>query len=316
MSHRRGARHYRLEHRSTYAYPEPVTSSYGRAVLLPSDVGGQRVHRSRLAVTPTPAEAAEHRDVSGNRSSYFHVTAEHTVLEVVATSVVTVSRRRPDPATVPQLPWEQVVAAVSGIRATGRGEQGEGPGSVVAIVESALPSQHVAPDEEVLEYALPSFSPGTPLVRVVADLSRRIHHDIAYRPGTTAVGTRLPELLAQRSGVCQDLTHLLIACLRVMGLSARYVSGYVETPSAREERDDAPHAWAAVWLPGGGWIHVDPTNDRMVDDRYVQVGWGRDHADVSPLRGIVRTFGPGADLSVEIDLAALTTAELDRELHG
>jgi transglutaminase-like putative cysteine protease len=306
-------RHYRLVHRTTYRYPEPVTSSYGLAMLLPRDGHGQRVHSAALAVEPS-SDAAEHTDIHGNRCTYFHVTHPHTVLEVVATSLVSVTRRRLDPTTVPQVPWERVAAAVSVMRTTGHGSQGEGPGSVLAVVDAALPSPLAEPGEAVLEYALPSFGPGTPLVRAVADLSRRIREDFTYRPGSTTVHTGLPELLARRTGVCQDFAHVMIAGLRSMGLAARYVSGYIETspPPGREKLRgvDASHAWVAAWLPGGGWLHVDPTNDQFIDSRYVELGWGRDFRDVSPLRGIVYSAGGGTRPEVGVDLWPLTAEEM------
>jgi len=315
-----GQRHYRLVHRSTYTYPGPVTSSYGRAMLLPRDGAGQRVHRAALAVSPGPAQQAEHTDLGGNRSDYFHVTSEHTVLEVVATSLVTVTRRRADAATLPQVPWERVVASLSGMRATGRGEHGEGPSSVMAIVESALASDLAAPDEQVLEYALPSFRPGAPLVPVVAGLAHRVHEDLAHRPGPTAEPTALAEVLGTRAGTSQDLAHLTIAALRALGLSARYVSGYVDAaPAAGPERPggtDGVHGWVAVWVPGGGWLHVDPANDVLVDERYVVLAWGRDAGDVPPLRGITYSAGDGAEMNVTVTLEVLTAEELDAELHG
>ncbi|WP_418605158.1 transglutaminase family protein [Georgenia sp. SUBG003] len=325
MSRRRdagggGHRHYRLVHRSTYSYPAPATSSYGRAMLLPRDGAGQRVHRASLAVSPEPAEQAEHVDPGGNRSDYFHVASEHTVLEVEASSLVTVTRRRVDGSTLPQVPWERVVASVSGMRATGRGEHGEGPSSVMAIVESALASELAAPDEQVLEYALPSFRPGAPLVPVVADLAHRVHEDLAHRPGTTAEPAALTDVLAARTGTSQDLAHLTIAGLRALGLSARYVSGYVDTtPPPGYERlrgTGTVHGWVAVWVPGGGWLHVDPANDVLVDERHVVLGWGRDAGDVAPLRGIAYSAGDGAEVDVAVALEPLTAEELDDALHG
>ncbi|MFC7403544.1 transglutaminase family protein [Georgenia alba] len=307
--------HYRVRHRSTYTYPEPVTSSYGRAMLLPRDGGGQRVHHAELQVTPGPAEQEEHLDFRGNRSAYFHVASEHSRLEVVATSLVTVSRRRPALSALPSVGWEEAAAAVSAVRATGRAEQGEGPSSIMAIVEGALPSELAAPDEVVLGFALPSFHPGARLTDVVRDLAHRIHTDLDHRPGSTTVRTTPAEVLVARAGVCQDFAHLMVASLRALGLAARYVSGYVAPPGpVAGHGTGAAHAWAAVWVPGGGWVHVDPTHDRLVDHRYVVLGWGRDFLDVSPLRGVVYSARDGAHLEVAVDLETITPAELSAEL--
>ncbi|GAA1624235.1 transglutaminase family protein [Georgenia ruanii] len=313
-SARRGGeeRHVRLVHRSTYTYPAPVTGSYGVAMLLPRAGAGQRVHAADLAVTPGPAEASDHLDLHGNRVGYFHVTEPHTTLEVCATSVVSVARRRLDPAAALPVTWERAAASVSGMRATGIGEHGEGPASVLAIVESALPSELIAPEESVREYAMSSFGPGTPLVHVVAGLSRRLREDVGDAPPGREGPAPLPEVLARRAGSSHDRAHLLVACMRSMGLAARYVSGYVAPPEAAAEAGGAgqgPRAWASVWLPGGGWIHVDPTADQFIDNRYVILGWGRDHHDVAPLRGVV--FGGGAGSSVRTEVRITPAAAHD-----
>jgi transglutaminase-like putative cysteine protease len=133
-------------------------------------------------------------------------------------------------------------------------------------------------------------------VEAVADLTARIHRDFAYEPGTTTIATPLSRVLSQRRGVCQDFAHLAIACLRAMRLAARYVSGYLQTePPPGKERlvgADASHAWFAVWDPDAGWLDFDPTNDTVPAERHITTAWGRDYADVTPLKGII--FGGGA----------------------
>lgn len=299
------ARHYRLTHVTTYTYPEEVTSSYGRAVLLPRPGGGQQVHTSRLTVTPAAAETREHRDYHGNTSSYFHVTEPHTELRVRSSSVITVTRRQAERSRLPNVPWELAAQAVR--TAVAKDARGTGSAAAgLAIAESRLASPMVDVVEPVRAYATRSFMPGRALPDVIADLCHRIYTDFDYKSGSTTVHTRLPEVLDRRTGVCQDFAHLLIGCARSMGLAARYVSGYIETRPAPGQSKlrgvDASHAWASVWVPGGGWLHVDPTNDQFIDNRYVVLGWGRDYRDVSPLRGIVYTEGSGSTLSVGVDL--------------
>lgn len=312
------ARHYRLAHRTSYTYPETVSTSYGRAVMLPRDGGGQIVHTSTLVITPTANETHEHRDFWGNRSSYFSVTEPHTELVVLAESVLTVTRRQAQLDRTPTISWSQAAEVIHTLSATGKGplgQHGVQGSAMVAISEATLPSEMVDVDEALRDYAAPSFGPGAPLSWAVADLCHRIHADFRYSSGSTTVHTRLPEVLARRTGVCQDFAHLMIGCMRAMGLAARYVSGYIETrpaPGRPKLRGvDASHAWAAVWIPGGGWLQVDPTNDQFIDNRYVVLGWGRDYRDVSPLRGIVFTRGSGSKLHVGVDLLALTEDEVE-----
>lgn len=140
----------------------------------------------------------------------------------------------------------------------------------------------------------------------MVDLSGRIHRDFVYEPGFTSVTTPLLDVLEYRRGVCQDFAHLAVGCLRSMGLAARYVSGYIETlrPEGQPRLlgADASHAWFSVYLPGWGWIDVDPTNDQVVADSHVTTAWGRDYWDVSPLRGSVDGGGMSHTLDVAVDV--------------
>jgi transglutaminase-like putative cysteine protease len=136
-------------------------------------------------------------------------------------------------------------------------------------------------------------------------LSARLHRDFTFDPEATHVSTPVAEVLLHRRGVCQDFAHLLIGGLRSLGLAARYVSGYIETRpppgKARLVGADASHAWVSVHLPGFGWLDLDPTNDCPADERHITLAWGRDYADVTPLRGV--TLGGGEQtLEVAVDV--------------
>ncbi|MFV0254358.1 MAG: transglutaminase N-terminal domain-containing protein, partial [Beutenbergiaceae bacterium] len=227
MSAAPSVRHYRLTHRTRYSYPQEVTASYGRALVLPRPGGGQQVHASKLEITPEAAHTTEHRDYHGNTSSYFHVTQPHSNLQVQSSSVLSVTRRPADPERLPKVAWE---VAAQAVRTVFDGNSGGPSGAgALAIAEARLPSASVEIDESVRTYAAASFGPGRTVVEVVQDLSRRIFADFTYRSGSTTVDTTLPQVLEHRMGVCQDFAHLLIGCVRSMGLSARYISGYIET---------------------------------------------------------------------------------------
>jgi transglutaminase-like putative cysteine protease len=165
----------------------------------------------------------------------------------------------------------------------------------------------VPPVDELVSYAAPSFGPGRHLVDTVSELAARIFDEFSYDPGFSTVSTPLAEVVRFRRGVCQDFAHLAIGCLRSLGLSARYVSGYLETTTPPGEDRligaDASHAWASVFIPGWGWFDIDPTTDRVVGNSYVTVAWGRDYSDVSPLKGIVFGGGDTHSLEVSVDVA-------------
>ncbi len=285
---------YQITHETVYRYSDVVTSSYGRGFLTPRDSVRQRCISQELRIDPEPADRSTSRDAYGNISTYFHVTDRHHVLTVVGSSVVEVD---PPPAELygagsAVAPWE--IARPVGL-----------DGSLAT--EFTLDLQPPEITDAVREYAAPSFTPGRPLIEVLTDLNARIFDDFTYRSGSTTVSTQVGEVLAAREGVCQDFARLAIACLRANGLAASYISGYLATdPPPGKERMvgiDATHAWAAVWTPQNQWLGVDPTNDQMIDERYIVVGWGRDYADVPPLRGIIYTDSEKSVIDVSVDVA-------------
>jgi transglutaminase-like putative cysteine protease len=145
-------------------------------------------------------------------------------------------------------------------------------------------------------------------VEGLLDLTARIHQDFRFDSKATNVRTSTEEVFRKRRGVCQDFAHLQIACLRSLKLAARYVSGYLRTypPPGRPRLvgADASHAWVSVFCPGSGWLDLDPTNNLVVGDGHVTLGWGRDYGDVSPLRGLI-LGGRDHLLKVSVDVEPL-----------
>jgi transglutaminase-like putative cysteine protease len=286
-------RRYHVSHTTIYGYSDVVTSSYGRGYLTPRDTTGQRCLTHALHIDPEPTDSSTSRDAYGNVCSYFHVTQRHRKLSVRSESVVEVY---PPPAEVygtgsAIAPWE-IARPV-------------GPDGALAT-EFTLDLNPPEITDDVRAYAATSFAPGRPLVEVLRDLASRIYRDFTYRSGSTTVSTRVDDVLAAGEGVCQDFARLAIACLRANGLAASYVSGYLATdPPPGKQRlvgVDATHAWASVWTPQNQWLGLDPTNDQMVDERYIVAAWGRDYADVPPLRGIIYTDSESSVIDVSVDV--------------
>ena len=170
------------------------------------------------------------------------------------------------------------------------------------------PSRLVPISVDLAGYAAESFGEHRPVVEAVRELCGRIHRDFAYDPGYTSITTPLLEVFEARRGVCQDFAHLAVGCLRSVGLAGRYVSGYIETANPGGDRltgADASHAWASVYLPGWGWLDLDPTNDLMVCEEHVTTAWGRDYQDVSPVRGSVAGGGGSHTLDVAVEVSRI-----------
>lgn len=291
---------YEVTHRTEYEYAAEVTASYEQLHLLPRDVPGQRCIHSEVVVVPTPEVYRERRDFFGNRVSYVEIHEPHTQLTVTAKSVVEVDERPAELSLFGNRPWEEAREEIRG---------GAEPGPV-EVAQFVLGSPLAEPADIYLDYALESFKPSRPLLEAVLSLSARINADFKYEPGSTSVSTPLAVAFKQRKGVCQDFAHLGIACLRSIGLPARYVSGYIETdpPPGQPKLKgvDGSHAWLSVLVPEAGWLDVDPTNDRLVNARYVVTAHGRDYGDVPPLGGVIYTEGKTQKLKVAVDVVALS----------
>ena len=147
------------------------------------------------------------------------------------------------------------------------------------------------PDETIGAWAAPDLPDHMPVLDAARALATHIHRAFAYSPGTTTSRTLPAEAFAARAGVCQDFAHVMIVALRMHGIPAGYVSGYLRTspPPGRPRLvgADAMHAWVAVWCgPDAGWIGIDPTNDSLAREDHIVLGMGRDYADVAPVNGV------------------------------
>lgn len=275
-----------ITHETVYNYRPAVETAQHMAYLTPLDCATQTLLGHGLQVIPEPAQINTTQDVFGNSRSFFSLQVPHTQLQVLASSQVLTQ-----PVHLPrsELSWESV-------REHFRYQAHAG---FEAANEFVFASPMVPRHAEFTAYARPSFSAGTGLLAAAVDLMHRIYRDFTYESQSTEVSTPALEALAQRKGVCQDFAHILIACLRSMGLPARYVSGYLLTQAApgtvKLKGSDASHAWVAVYVPDlpkeERWVDLDPTNDRAgwpsPGEDYVMLAVGRDFSDVSPIRGVI-----------------------------
>jgi transglutaminase-like putative cysteine protease len=275
---------YEVTHRTRYRYEDPVSLSQNQTHLTPRSTPNQLCLSSELRIDPSPTVLDPWTDYFGNTAHFFAL--EEPLDELFEPSV---------PAAAETPAWDAVRDRLA------RPDDGE----TLAAAQFRFESSGVRRLPEALDYALPSFPPGRPILAAVIDLTTRIFREFRYRPGSTSVQTSTAEVFAQRRGVCQDFAHVQIACLRSLGLAARYVSGYLLTdPPPGQPKligADASHAWVAVFVPGAGWLDFDPTNNQMPRTRHVTLAWGRDFMDVSPMRGVFLGGGHHrVDVSVDV----------------
>ncbi len=289
---------YRLVHRTKYTYEGAVTVSHHLARLAPRTLPGQSCPWHALEILPAPLGRGSHVDSFGNAATYFEIEGKHGEMEVIARSLVEVTAAIPPAAAGTPL-WESVRDACLAEKLT----RGSGAGAF------RFGSPMVPLGRDFAGFAALDFPPGRPILEAGMALMARIFREFRFDPRATEVATPVADVLQNKAGVCQDFAHLMLACVRSLGLPARYVSGYLETlpPPGKVKLTgaDASHAWISLYCGEiAGWVDLDPTNNMIPGGRHITVAWGRDFSDVSPLRGV--TLGAGGQrLKVAVDVIPL-----------
>ncbi len=297
---------YHITHETHYSYDSVATLSQQLLFMSPRNFESQICLDHQIDVTPVPNESANNLDYFGNISHYFSIFTPHQDLIVRVESTVDLFPRPSLQSLEHSTPWEIV-----------RDRLNLHNGIYNDAVAYLYPSPKILCSDALADYARPSFSNGRGIVEAAFDLTQRIYREFEFDSEATNVSTPLSEVLEGRRGVCQDFAHLMIGCLRSMGLACRYVSGYILTiPLEGHEKligADASHAWVSVYCHKFGWIDFDPTNNCLVQNDHITVAWGRDFSDVSPMRGVV--LGGGAQtLKVSVTVTPIWSNELSVQL--
>lgn len=281
---------YAISHRTSYAYSAPVIQSNHLLHLAPREVGHQDVVRHNLIIEPAPAWRSDRIDYYGNPITLISLEDEHTELTINSLSEIVVHDQTPVDLMA-TTPWNAIAA-------------GDPPLSP-EIAQYACASPFVPLTPDIASYARQSFEYGLPVLEGARRLMQHIYEEFAFDNTSTDVATPLAQVMAQKSGVCQDFAHLQIAALRSLGLPARYVSGYILThpPEGQPklEGTDASHAWVSAWAPETGWVDFDPTNNLVNSPEHIAIAFGRDYDDVSPVSGVLLGGGQHA-ITVAVDV--------------
>ncbi len=285
---------YRITHTTEYKYYGPVGLCHNIAKLLPRDTDTQECKSTEITILPRPEVLDEYEDFYGNKVIYFAIQQEHEALTVtVKSDIIKKMAANPEFNWYARAGWEEIKLLIQ--------ESTE----YIDARQYTATTPMTEYNTEIKNYALLSFAAGKTLLEAATDIMARIFKDFAFTPGFTTITTPATEVFKARKGVCQDFAHLAIACLKSLGLPARYVSGYVETlPPPGEEKlvgVDASHAWFSVYIPGMGWMDFDPTNNTIPGSQHVTIGWGRDYTDICPLKGVILSSGPH-ELQVSVDM--------------
>jgi len=276
-------------HDTNYHYMQPVHTAQHIGYLQPRNTSTQQCVQHRLVIDPLPHDVSTQIDAYGNHRTHWSLAHMHDHLHVQSVSEVHTHELE---MHICHDTWESV-------REHFRYRSGHAGDLNSAFV---FASHHAPIHPSFANFARGCFEQGSEMVASCVLLMQTLHEHMRYESHSTDIHTPALQALEQGHGVCQDFAHIQIACLRSLGLSARYVSGYLLThpPEGQEKLigSDATHAWVSVYVPSahehasGGWLELDPTNNRWgwgsPGPDYVHVAMGRDFADVSPLRGVIQ----------------------------
>ena len=291
---------FQVIHSTKYAYNAPVSYCHNIATLRPRPSMGQQLLDYSIEIGPEPSEITERVDFFGNYITRFSIQTEHKQLEVRTQSKIERNYNQfYDSFFSPKCKDVTLNDALLALRAN--------TADVIEAKQFILESIFIRrTDGNIKHYAEVSFKENRSVFEAAYELMQRIYTDFQFVSGFTSISTPINEVMLEKKGVCQDFAQIAIACIRSVGLPARYISGYIETlPSPGKEKlvgADASHAWFAIFIPGFGWVDFDPTNNQIPRNQHIVVGWGRDYYDVPPLKGVV--YGSGkSKLKVSVDIS-------------
>ena len=295
---------YQIVHQTAYDYSEPVALCQNQLRMRPRAQPHLICHSCDVEIDPIPTSIDTHPDYFGNIVDSFAIEAIHQSLKVTVRSRVTASV--PEATNLSDAPaWPHLAMQVG---------RGDCPDDWRAR-EFTFASGRIPNGETFAQYARQIMQPGQSVIDAVAELTRQINKDFRYDITATDVNTSTSDAFVMKAGVCQDFAHVQIACLRSLGLPARYVSGYLRTyPPPGKPRligCDESHAWISVYAGAAiGWVDFDPTNAVRTGTDHIPICHGRDYDDISPMRGIVLGGGT-TTLRVSVDVAPVEMTPIE-----
>ena len=290
---------YNIYHETKFKYATLVTFSHNIARLKPKEYENQKLLEYSLEIEPTPYEASEFIDYFENTNNFMLIREAHTTLKVIAKSKVERNTQRINDY-IENL--KNTIITVKEVKERLKEFHSEDALAKQFLFDTdSIPT----PSDEIKNYILESFNDDRIFFEAVNEFMERIFNDFEFVSGFTDITTPIEVVFKEKKGVCQDFAQFAISALRSIGIPTKYVSGYIQTiPHEGKEKlfgADASHAWFSVYIPTFGWADFDPTNNKIPNEEYIILGYGRDYLDISPLKGVVQSSG-GSSLEVKVNV--------------
>src|SRR5690606_11593136 len=290
---------FKIRHITKYTYENTVRDSANQIMLYPIKDQYQDVLDQNVIISGNPVVSL-HRDYYGNEVGTFTHAQPHKKLDIDSrVTVQTTQRPLPEHSVDTNIQWQEYESLRYQPEFIDFLKQERF--DVLPEVESVIQAGR---DESL-----------TPL-KASIKLCEYIYKNFSYQKGITTVETTVDEIWKLRSGVCQDFAHILLVMLRLLGMPARYVSGYVCPSKDGMRGEGATHAWVEVYIPYYGWLGLDPTNNCVVNDTHVRLAVGRNFSDCSPVKGTYRgTSDHTLEVAVTVAIENGRTITADKEIQ-
>ena len=293
---------YSVSHITDYSYDDFVSYCHNLATLKPRECNGQQLLDYQLEITPNPTDISERMDFFGNYTTRFSIQKPHKKLKVFTKSKILRDVEESQQNFFSD--FKKNITLKNALQSL-KNNNPENFDAKQFVLESLLITQV---PEEIKEYANISFQPNRSVFDAANELMQRIYTDFQFVSGFTNIATPINEVMKEKKGVCQDFAQIAIACIRSIGLPAKYISGYIETlPPPGQVKligADASHAWFSIFIPEFGWVDFDPTNNQIPGNQHIVVAWGRDYYDVPPLKGVIYSNGKNK-MKVSVDIQSV-----------
>ena len=292
---------YTIYHLTRFRFTAPVVENVMEVRVQPCSDARQSCVDFSIVTRPA-ARVDTYVDHAGTQVHHFDIPGSHRELSAIAVSLVDVADGEPDPALLPQSTWAEVDALAD----------------MLDFWDYLHPTPLTRTSELLCALARElALDRSAPPLTTLLQLNTRLHRTLAYDVEATEVDSPIEDALQHRRGVCQDYAHIMLALLRNhLHIPCRYVSGYLYHSTDDRSADGASHAWLEAWLPGYGWLGLDPTNNLPAGARHIRVGAGRDYHDVPPTRGVYRGAAVG-DLLVRVRVRrSAPDVDVDEELSA
>lgn len=274
-----------IKHITKYSYSNPVIDGANLIRLHPINDDYQTVVSHFISVTNNPF-VETYTDFYNNKVGTFLISEPHDELSIISEiEVITFDRLFPDDTIDIKTQWDEIKSR-----------------KYDAEIFDFLKHVSFSGSDDILNLIKEKNLTGKTPFKAALELCEYVYTNFKYIKGITNVDSTLDDVWDLKAGVCQDFTNILMQMVRMCGIPARYVSGYICPTDDISRGEGATHAWIEAYIPFYGWLGLDPTNNAIANENHVRLAVGRNYADCSPVKGVFKRK-VASDLFVKVEIS-------------